>query len=60
MPSIATVFSLIDSHDIWLTNLLNAEDYPENQDIIDLLDKNEEIKVGVMQKPAIIQVFEFA
>lgn len=50
------IFRCLESHDMWLPNLLNTETYPENIDITELLENNNELKAMFISKPAVIQV----
>ncbi|VDK73196.1 unnamed protein product [Litomosoides sigmodontis] len=49
-------FRCIESHDMWLPDLLNIETYPENADVIELLKNNIELNNMFISKPAVIQV----
>ncbi|CAG9530616.1 unnamed protein product [Cercopithifilaria johnstoni] len=49
-------FRCLQSHDMWLPELLNTETYPENVDIIELLESDSELNTMFISKPAVIQV----
>uniref|UniRef100_A0A158Q7K2 Endo/exonuclease/phosphatase domain-containing protein n=1 Tax=Elaeophora elaphi TaxID=1147741 RepID=A0A158Q7K2_9BILA len=49
-------FRHLESHDIWLPDLLNTEAYPENVDITELLKNNDELNAMFISKPAVIQL----
>uniref|UniRef100_A0A915PFB4 Endonuclease/exonuclease/phosphatase domain-containing protein n=1 Tax=Setaria digitata TaxID=48799 RepID=A0A915PFB4_9BILA len=50
------LFRFLESHDMWLPDLLNSGVYSENDDIIELFKNNDELKTMFMSKPAVIQV----
>ncbi|EFO20952.2 endonuclease/Exonuclease/phosphatase [Loa loa] len=49
-------FRCLESHNMWLPDLLNTETYPENVDIIELLKSSDELNAMFISKPAVIQV----
>ncbi|VIO91797.1 Uncharacterized protein BM_BM5395 [Brugia malayi] len=49
-------FRCLESHNMWLPDLLNTGTYPENTDIIRLLKSNDELNAMFVSKPAVIQV----
>jgi 2',5'-phosphodiesterase len=49
-------FSLVNTNDVWLTDLLNVDNYPENRDISEYLQKDKEAYAMFTSRPNILQM----
>ncbi|VDM41353.1 unnamed protein product [Toxocara canis] len=52
-------FNLLDAYDMWLTDLLDLQKFPENEDVVHLLERDEETKNLFITRPTVIQLLSF-
>uniref|UniRef100_A0A915AGX7 Endonuclease/exonuclease/phosphatase domain-containing protein n=1 Tax=Parascaris univalens TaxID=6257 RepID=A0A915AGX7_PARUN len=49
-------FKLMEIYDMWLTDLLDLEKFPENEDVVRLLERDEETRTLFTTRPTVIQL----
>lgn len=49
-------YRLLEIYDMWLTDLLDLQTFPENEDVVRLLERDEETKTRFTTRPTVIQV----
>lgn len=54
--SLTCILRHLENHDIWLPDLLDGKEHPENEDVIQLLESDEVLKDIFVSKPAVVQV----
>ncbi|VDK54482.1 unnamed protein product [Anisakis simplex] len=50
-------FRLLETYDMWLTDLLDLEKFPENEEIVNLLERDPAAKNLFVTRPTVLQVY---